>query len=133
MAIYENISMSKVFMQRPLRVLSNIWYAFISGPKTGKPFKVKFESSTLCNLKCVMCPLTSGLTRKRGVLKFENFKKIFDEIRVPYLNLTGLGEPFMNPEIFSISLMYPLLSAFASSKTFIRSISLPFLANISKQ
>ena len=94
--------MSKVFMQRPLRVLSNIWYAFISGPKTGKPFKVKFESSTLCNLKCVMCPLTSGLTRKRGVLKFENFKKIFDEIRVPYLNLTGLGEPFMNPEIYKI-------------------------------
>lgn len=94
--------MTKILMQRPFRVLSNVWYAFISGPKTGKPFKVKFESSTLCNLKCVMCPLTSGLTRKQGVLKFENFKKIFDEINVPYLNLTGLGEPLLNPDIFKI-------------------------------
>jgi len=102
MSIYENISLVDTFLRRPIRVLSNIWWAFISGPITGKPFKVKFESSTICNLKCKMCPLTSGISRKKGVLKFDNFKKVFDEIRVPYLNLTGLGEPLFNPDIFKI-------------------------------
>ena len=97
-----NILPIKELIRRPFRILSNVYFAFVSGPKTGKPFKIKFESSTLCNLKCVMCPLTKGLTRKKGVLKFENFKKVFDEIKVPYLNLTGLGEPLMNPEIFKI-------------------------------
>lgn len=101
MSIYENISVMQL-LKRPFRVLSNVYHAFISGPKTGRPFKIKFESSTLCNLKCKMCPLTSGLKRKTGVLSFKNFKKVYDEIRVPYLNLTGLGEPLLNPEIFKI-------------------------------
>lgn len=101
MSIYENISITQL-MKSPFRVLSNAYHAFVSGPKAGKPFKLKFESSTLCNLKCIMCPLTSGLKRERGVLSFENFKKIFDEINPPYLNLTGLGEPILNPDIFRI-------------------------------
>lgn len=101
MSLYTNIAVSSL-AKRPFRVLSNAYFAFVSGPKTGKPFKLKFESSAICNLKCVMCPLTSGLKRGKGVLKFENFKKVYDEVRPPYLNLTGLGEPLMNPEIFKI-------------------------------
>jgi radical SAM protein with 4Fe4S-binding SPASM domain len=102
MSIYENISIYKIAKRRPFRVFSNAYHSFISGPKTGKPFKVKFESSTVCNLKCVMCPLTKGLTRNTGVLKFENFKKVYDEVKFPYVNLTGLGEPLLNPDIFKI-------------------------------
>ena len=101
MSIYENIS-KKQLMKHPIRVLSNAFYAFRSGEKAGKPFKIKFESSAVCNLKCIMCPLTHGLNRKQGFLKFENFKKVYDEIKVPYLNLTGLGEPLLNPDIFKI-------------------------------
>ena len=101
MSIYEDIFFKTLF-KRPLRLISTTYNRFISGPKTGKPFKVKFESSTICNLKCVMCPLTKGLTRKTGVLKFENFKKVYDEVRFPYVNLTGLGEPLINPDIFRI-------------------------------
>ena len=101
MSIYENVSIMQL-MKKPFRIASNAFYAFRSGPKASKPFKIKFESSAVCNLKCIMCPLTSGLKRKSGVLKFENFKKVYDEIQVSYLNLTGLGEPLMNPEIFKI-------------------------------
>lgn len=101
MSIYEDIFIKTLF-KRPLRLVSTAFYGFRSGPKTGKPFKVKFESSTICNLKCVMCPLTKGLTRKTGVLKFENFKKVYDEVKFPYVNLTGLGEPLINPDIFRI-------------------------------
>lgn len=102
MSIYENISLFGIAKKRPIRVFSNVYHSFVSGPKTGKPFKVKFESSTVCNLRCVMCPLTKGLSRNTGFLKFENFKKVYDEIKVPYVNLTGLGEPLLNPEIFKI-------------------------------
>jgi len=101
MSLYEGISILHL-MRRPFRVFSNIFHAFVSGPKTGKPFKLKFESSAICNLKCIMCPLTKGLKRKMGVLSFNNFKKVFDEINPPYLNLTGLGEPLINPDIFKI-------------------------------
>ncbi|MFH1210164.1 MAG: radical SAM protein [archaeon] len=101
MSLYEKLLYMQL-LKRPFRIGSNAWYAFVSGPKTGKPFKVKFESSTACNLRCVMCPLTKGLSRKKGVLSFNNFKKVYDEIKVPYLNLTGLGEPLLNPEIFKI-------------------------------
>jgi radical SAM protein with 4Fe4S-binding SPASM domain len=49
-----------------------------------------------------MCPLNNGLKRKQGILKFNNFKKVFDQINPAYLNLTGIGEPFLNPELFKI-------------------------------
>jgi len=102
MSIYENISLKSLAIKRPFRIFANAYSAFASRPKTSKPFKIKFESSAICNLKCIMCPLTAGLKRKTGFLKFENFKKVFDEIKVPYLNLTGLGEPLLNPDIFKI-------------------------------
>lgn len=102
MSLYENVSLTQLIMKRPFRIFSNVYHAFISGPRAGKPFKLKFESSALCNLKCIMCPLTQGLNRKRGVLSFSNFKKVFDEVNPPYLNLTGLGEPLLNPDIFKI-------------------------------
>ena len=71
-------------------------------PKASLPFKLKIECSSLCNLKCTMCPLSVGLKRKQGHLTFKNFKYIFDQVNPPYLNLTGIGEPFLNPDLFKI-------------------------------
>jgi radical SAM protein with 4Fe4S-binding SPASM domain len=75
---------------------------FKAGQKAGKPFGIKFEVSSLCNLRCIMCPLTKGLKRKQGILKFSNFKQVYDEISPSYLNLTGIGEPLLNPDLFKI-------------------------------
>lgn len=100
MSIYKEIIKSGIIFRRPLRIFLNIFSVFISGPKARKPFMLKFENSTLCNLKCTMCPLNNGLKRKTGLLNFEKFKKIYDEVNPPYLNLTGIGEPLLNPDIF---------------------------------
>jgi len=35
-------------------------------------------------------------------MKFADFKKIYDEVRPENINVSGLGEPFLNSEIFSI-------------------------------
>lgn len=37
------------------------------------------ETTTKCNLRCIMCPRKS-LTRKLGDMKFETWKKIIDEV-----------------------------------------------------
>ena len=35
-------------------------------------------------------------------MKFESFRKIYDEVQPENINVSGLGEPFLNPEIFEI-------------------------------
>ena len=69
--------------------------------KNALPYKLIFESSTICNLKCTTC-CQNYMKRKKGHLKFEVFKKIYDEVKPPYLNLTGFGEPLLNPDLFKI-------------------------------
>ncbi len=102
MSIYkENITLPQYF-RHALRVVSNAFWMFRAGEKAGKPFGIKFETSAVCNLRCIMCPLSKGLKRKQGVLKFHDFKKIYDEITPSYVNLTGIGEPLLNPDIFKI-------------------------------
>ena len=36
------------------------------------------------------------------MMSFETFRKIYDDIRPENINVSGLGEPFLNPEIFEI-------------------------------
>ena len=94
--------MNKSLRNKPLRAVRNGFSTFRHAPKASLPFKLKMECSSICNLRCKMCPLSVGLKRKQGVLKFENFKYVFDQVNPAYLNLTGIGEPFMNPDLFKI-------------------------------
>lgn len=102
MSIYKENIRPWQFAGHLKRFLKNVYYIFVGGEKASKPFGIKFEVSALCNLRCIMCPLSKGLKRKQGVLKFENFKKVFNEISPSYLNLTGIGEPLLNPDLFRI-------------------------------
>ncbi len=101
MVSYKQI-MSTTIFKKPIRSIMSIFSTFRHAPTSSLPYKLKFESGTICNLKCKMCPLHTGLKRKKGYLKFKNFKYVFDQIKPAYLNLTGIGEPLMNPDIFKI-------------------------------
>jgi len=94
--------MKRALKSKPLYALMSSFSTFRHSSRAAMPFKLKMECSAVCNLKCKMCPLNTGLKRKQGVLKFENFKYVFDQVNPPYLNLTGIGEPFMNPDLFKI-------------------------------
>ena len=98
----------------PQRVLENAWYAMRSTPKAPTPFKVKLENTTVCNLRCNMCPHGVGLKRPIGSLSYENYRHIFDQIYPCYLNLTGIGEPLLNKDIFKI------ISHARSKNTFVK-------------
>ncbi len=94
--------MNSSLKDKPERALRSTFSTFRHAPTASLPFKLKMECSSICNLRCKMCPLNTGLKRKQGFLKFENFKYVFDQINPAYLNLTGIGEPFLNPDLFNI-------------------------------
>jgi len=59
------------------------------------PYNLVIEPTNVCNLQCPLC--STGIdakTRQKGVLKFENFKKLIDEIKgyVLQLSLQNWGE-----------------------------------------
>ncbi|MEM5853663.1 MAG: radical SAM protein [Candidatus Aenigmatarchaeota archaeon] len=68
------------------------------------PSYVQIEPTTKCNLKCKTCirsRIESGVSED---MQFDLFKSIIDQLRRPIyatqaINITGLGEPFMNPNI----------------------------------
>jgi radical SAM protein with 4Fe4S-binding SPASM domain len=68
----------------------------------GYPYHVTLEPTSVCNLRCPLCPTGDGtLGRAKGRMSIEHFKRIIDEIG-PYLGrleLAGLGEPTINPDL----------------------------------
>lgn len=84
------------------RILGASFSVFQSGKRAYTlPLRAQIENSTVCNLACQMCPL-QGMTRPRGFMGFVQFKKIYDVLQTPFLNLTGYGESFLNKEIFKM-------------------------------
>jgi radical SAM protein with 4Fe4S-binding SPASM domain len=101
MVSYKKI-ITQGILKKPFRTITSTLSTILHKERANLPFKLKLECSSICNLKCKMCPLSDGLKRKQGFLKFANFKKIFDEIDPVYLNLTGIGEPLLNKDLFKI-------------------------------
>jgi radical SAM protein with 4Fe4S-binding SPASM domain len=70
----------------------------------GMPVSISAELTNTCNLNCPHCFTGSGLmTRKRGFMDIELFKKVMKELS-PYLynvNLYFQGEPMLHPLFFS--------------------------------
>lgn len=67
-----------------------------------KPYVLGVDTGNICNLKCPLCPTgMESKTIKRGMLKFETFKKVIDEIGrgLKELNLFNWGEPFLNKDL----------------------------------
>ncbi len=67
------------------------------------PFSLFIDPTNICNLSCPLCPTGAGdYGRPKGMMKFQEFKKIIDEIG-SYLydvNLYNFGEPLLNKEIY---------------------------------
>lgn len=70
----------------------------------GWPTHLQVEPSTLCNLRCAFCPVTTGLDRSTGHMTLEVFRKVIDQVG-SYLFLIllwGWGEPFLNPTVYDM-------------------------------
>lgn len=68
-----------------------------------KPYKIRLEACSACQLKCHSCPTASGETKKAigtGILKFPNFKKLIDSAPwVKEIELSNYGEILLNKQL----------------------------------
>lgn len=76
-----------------------------------EPFGIfNIELTNRCPMRCVMCPRTNNMTRKQGVMDFDLFKQIINELiqeNSAYIN----GEPLWLHH-FGESLMHPQFGKF---------------------
>ena len=66
------------------------------------PAKLSVESGNVCNLRCPLCPTGQhDPSAKKGLLPFQTFKKVIDELGggLLLLRLYDWGEPLLNPEL----------------------------------
>ena len=64
------------------------------------PKDIIVETTAYCNLKCIMCP-QSTMTRPKGNMSLQTFKKIADEVakhKRSRMWLAIMGEPLLQPE-----------------------------------
>lgn len=66
--------------------------------------KFMIESSSLCNLKCPLCPVPSHLHRETGHMRMHTYKNVIDDIAgyAKKIDLWNFGEPFLNEDIFDM-------------------------------
>ena len=65
------------------------------------PLHMQIEIVRGCNLRCVFCGI--GMAGKKiRFLSFEDFRKLIDAAQPKKVALSGLGEPFLHPNIIEI-------------------------------
>jgi radical SAM protein with 4Fe4S-binding SPASM domain len=67
----------------------------------GLPNHIQVEVTTFCNMNCLSCG-RRDIIGKPHHMQFVELKKIFDSIQPHNINLSGLGEPLLNPDIFKM-------------------------------
>jgi MoaA/NifB/PqqE/SkfB family radical SAM enzyme len=70
----------------------------------GFPTILQIEATSHCNLRCRVCPVTTGMDRLSGDMDWGLFKKTIDELG-DYLLLIlfwDWGEPFLNPNAYEM-------------------------------
>lgn len=67
-----------------------------------KPYRIIVDPTNACNLGCPLCPTGLGQSgRTKGILKFEKFKNIVDEVSdyCIEIHLYNWGEPTLNKNL----------------------------------
>jgi MoaA/NifB/PqqE/SkfB family radical SAM enzyme len=78
-------------------------YVRASEVSDGLPVYLVIESTSICNLKCVMCPYPT-MGRKNEHMAMSVYEKIIDEARghVEFMWLHLFGEPLLNHDIYKM-------------------------------
>ena len=63
------------------------------------PLHAQIEVTTYCNQDCLSCGRRHIVSKPKH-MAFDDFRHIYDQIRPKNINLSGIGEPLLNPDIF---------------------------------
>ena len=72
-----------------------------------KPVRIRLEASSVCQLRCPVCPTgqrkTGDSVCGSGLLSFADFKRLLDQNRfVREVELSNWGEVFLNRDLLAI-------------------------------
>ncbi|MFA6043327.1 MAG: SPASM domain-containing protein [Patescibacteria group bacterium] len=75
-------------------------------PEGFLPRRIFIEPTNGCNCRCIHCPTSTQMTRQRGLMDWDVYTQIIDEL-APYwaevtINLYKHGEPTLHPRIFDM-------------------------------
>ncbi len=78
-------------------------YHYICGSRilNYMPMNLMIEPTNMCNLRCRMCPQDGLMTREKGMMDFELYKRIIDESKnfVWCVQLFHTGESLLHPRL----------------------------------
>ncbi|MDD1709788.1 MAG: radical SAM protein [Methanoregulaceae archaeon] len=100
--------MSRKALNVPFSVLKKSALAqkyVMNSSRFGMPSFVQIEVTTKCNIKCPLCLRTIDPARIIDAdMSLDVFKTLINQLkgRTGSISLVGLGEPLLNPEIFSM-------------------------------
>ncbi len=83
----------------------NLQFAIKTERVVGRPYKMKIESTNICNTKCQLCPTGLGYEgRPKGKMSFEQFAGLIDRTHwhLYALDLSMWGDPMIVPDIFKM-------------------------------
>jgi len=102
---FRKVTIQKIF--NFIKIKTSYFISILSKKsfRWGFPYSLSVEPTNICNLHCPECPSGNGeLTRKRGTILFDDYKKIIDDSYKYLLNLFLYfqGEPFISKNIFEM-------------------------------
>jgi len=71
----------------------------------GRPYKMKIESTNICNTRCQLCPTGLGLRgRRKGRMEFSQYTRLIDQLKrhLFALDLSMWGDPLVAPDIYDM-------------------------------
>jgi MoaA/NifB/PqqE/SkfB family radical SAM enzyme len=85
--------------------LVNVQFKLKTERVVGRPYKMKIESTNICNTKCQLCPTGLGIEgRPKGKMTLEQYQRLIDQLgRYLYtVDLSMWGDPLIVPEIYEM-------------------------------
>ncbi len=85
--------------------LVNIQFMLKTERVIGRPYRMKIESTNICNTKCRLCPTGQGLvSRPKGKMEFDRYKQLIDRFKhhIVALDLSMWGDPLIVPDIYDM-------------------------------
>ena len=83
----------------------NIEFLFKRERLVGRPYKMKIESTNICNTRCQLCPTGLGLRgRRKGRMAYEQYTALITQVKhhLFALDLSMWGDPLVAPDIYKM-------------------------------